>query len=136
LDYLCGETSSTLAAARDAIQALHDRGPRAVLVTSLRTDETPEDCIDMIASDESGRFRLRTPRLGIEVNGAGDAISALFFAHYLRSGDIAEALARSGSAIFGILQKTAEVGTREMQLIAAQDEIVAPSRLFEPERLT
>ena len=65
------------------------------------------------------------------VNGAGDAIAALFFAHYLRSGKIDEALAHAASAIFGVLAKTAEAGAREMLLIAAQEEIVAPSRLFE-----
>jgi len=67
------------------------------------------------------------------VNGAGDAIAALFFAHYLRTGKIEEALSRAASAIFGVLTKTAEAGAPEIQLIAAQDEIVNPSRVFEPE---
>ena len=44
------------------------------------------------------------------MNGAGDAIAALFFAHYLRSGKIDEALSRAASAIFGVLAKTAEAG--------------------------
>jgi pyridoxine kinase len=135
LEILSGRPSDTLAAARNAIDALHGRGPTAVLVTSLKTDDTPADCIDMIASEESGQFRLRTPRLALDANGAGDAVAALFFAHYLRSGQIVEALAQAGSAIFGILQQTANAGARELQLVAAQDEIVAPSRLFAPERL-
>ena len=69
------------------------------------------------------------------VNGAGDAIAALFFAHYLRSGKIDEALSRAGSAIFGVLAKTAEAGAPEIQLVAAQEEIVEPSRVFEAEEL-
>ena len=56
-------------------------------------------------SDETGCFRLRTPKLPISVNGAGDAIAALFFAHYLRSGRVDEALARAASAIFGVLEQ-------------------------------
>src|SRR5262249_20414555 len=40
LDYLSGRTSKTLAQARDAVKAVHDLGPRAVLVTSLHTDDT------------------------------------------------------------------------------------------------
>jgi pyridoxine kinase len=135
LDYLCRRESKTLADALDALKALHDRGPRAILVTSLHTAETPEDCIDVLASDASGRFRLRTPKLPLVVNGAGDAIAGLFFAHYLRSGRIEQALAQAASAIFGVLAKTAEAGTREMQIVAAQDEFVTPSKMFEAEPL-
>lgn len=135
LDYLSGRGSGTLAKARDALRAVHDLGPRAVLVTSLHTDETPDDAIDLLASDAAGVFRLRTPKLALSVNGAGDAIAALFFAHYLRGGDIGQALARAASSIFGVLTKTVEVGAREIQLIAAQDEIVSPSRMFEAEEL-
>ncbi len=135
LDYLSRRESKTVSAARDAVKALHDLGPRTILVTSLHTDETPEDAIDMLASDGAGCFRLRTPKLPLIVNGAGDAIAAMFFAHYLRSGKIVEALSRAGSAVFGVLTKTAETGSREIQLIAAQDEIVAPSRVFETEQL-
>jgi pyridoxine kinase len=135
LDYLSGLESKTLTQARDAVTALHDLGPRAILVTSLHTNDTLEDAIDALASDSTGCFRLRTPRLPLAVNGAGDAIAALFFAHYLRSGKIEQALSAAGSAIFGVLAKTAEAGSREMQLIAAQDEIVTPSRVFEAERL-
>ena len=134
LDYLSGRASTTLAQARDAVKAVHGLGPRAILVTSLHTRETPADSIDLLASDDSGCFRLRTPKLPLSVNGAGDAIAALFFAHYLRSGRIDEALARAASAIFGVLARTAHAGAREIQLIAAQDEIVNPSRVFEAER--
>jgi pyridoxine kinase len=136
LDYLSGLESKTLARARDAVKALHDLGPRTVLVTSLHTDETPEDAIDMLASDNTGCFRLRTPRLPLSVNGAGDAIAALFLAHYLRAGKIDAALSAAGSATFGVLAKTAEAGSREIQLVAAQDEIVKPSRVFEAEKIT
>jgi pyridoxine kinase len=135
LDFLSGRGSATLAAADDALKAVHDLGPRAILVTSLHTDETPEDAIDLLASDDSGVFRLRTPKLPLSVNGAGDAIAALFFAHYLRSGNIGQALAQAASSIFGVLTKTAEVGSREIQLIAAQDELVSPSRVFEAEEI-
>ncbi|AXK83631.1 pyridoxal kinase PdxY [Pseudolabrys taiwanensis] len=131
LDYLSGRASATVAEARDAVKALHDLGPRVVLVTSLHTEKTPEDAIDLLASDETGMVLLRTPCLPISVNGAGDAIAAMFFVHYLRSGNIGEAMARAGSAIFGILSKTVEEGEREIQIVTAQDEIVNPTRLFE-----
>ena len=135
LDYLAGRESRTLADALAAVKVVHGLGPRAILVTSLHTEDTPEGTIDLLASDATGRFHLRTPKLPLVVNGAGDAIAALFFAHYLRSGKIDEALSRAGSAIFGVLTKTAQAGANEIQLVAAQDEIVQPSRVFEAEEL-
>jgi len=131
LDYLSGRGSATLREARDAVKAVHDIGPRSILVTSLHTDETPEDAIDMLASDDSGMFLVRTPKLPLSVNGAGDAIAALLFAHYLRSGKIDAALSAAGSAVYGVLARTVEAGTREIQLVAAQEEIVSPSKVFE-----
>lgn len=135
LDYLSKRASKTLRQVRDAVKAVHDLGPRAVLVTSLHTEETPKDSIDLLASDESGCFILRTPKLALAVNGAGDAIAALFFAHYLRGGKIDEALSLAASGVFGVLAKTAETGAREIQLVVAQDEIVKPTRVFEAEML-
>ena len=135
LDYLSGRETHRLREIHDAVKSVQDLGPRVVLVTSLHSDETPDDAIDMLASDGERRYRLRTPKLALTVNGAGDAIAALFAAHYLRTGNVGEALSLAGSAIFGVLARTADVGAREIQLVAAQDEIVAPTRLFEAEPL-
>jgi pyridoxine kinase len=133
LDYLTGQASATLVQACAAIDALHACGPRVVLVTSLVTAETPPDAIDLVVSDPAGRFALRTPRLAHAANGAGDAIAALFFAHLLRGGCAADAMARAAASVFGILRRTAQAGAREMLLIEAQDEIVAPTTVFKPE---
>src|SRR5438128_1242820 len=131
LDHLTGCTSATRRQALAAIDALHAFGPKAIMVTSMHTDETPPDAIDLVASDPSGRFRVRTPKLPISVNGAGDAIAALFFAHYLRTGSAAEALSRATSSVFGVLKRTAEAGSREILVIEAQDELVNPRQVFE-----
>src|SRR5947209_556517 len=135
LDHLSGRTSATRRDALAVIDALHTLGPKAIMVTSLHTDETPSDAVDLVASDASGRCRVRTPKLPISVNGAGDAIAALFFAHYLRSGSAAEALSFAASSVFGVLRRTAEVNSREILLIAAQDELVTPSRMFEAKKI-
>jgi pyridoxine kinase len=135
LDYLSGRHSTTLVQALAAIDAVHAIGPRIVLATSVATDETPADAVDLLVCDAAGRFRLRTPKLPLAANGAGDAIAALFFAHLLRGGSAAEALARAASSVFGILRRTAQAGVRELLLIEAQDEIVTPSTSFQPEPL-
>ncbi len=135
LEHLARRASRTLAGTLAAVDALHALGPRVVLVTSLHTDETPHDAIDVLASDRTGRYRLRTPKLPVAVNGAGDTLAALFLAHFLRDGTVPEALSRAVSSVFGILARTAEMGTREIQIVAAQEELVAPSRVFEPEKI-
>ena len=133
LDHLTGGTTTAIADVLKAVESLRKRGPRTVLVTSLVAEETPDDSIDLLACDDTGRYRLRTPKLPISVNGAGDTIAALFFAHHLRTGSAAEAMSRAASSVFGILKRTADAGSREILLIEAQDEIVNPSRLFRPE---
>jgi pyridoxine kinase len=135
LDYLSGRKSRTMAAVRDAVKAVHDLGPRTILVTSLHTDETPEDALDLVASDGKRLFRVRTRKLALNISGAGDAIAALFYAHFLRSGRVDQALSRAVSSIFGVLVKTVEAGAREIQLVAAQDEIVEPTQTFDAEEL-
>jgi pyridoxine kinase len=135
LGVLTGLDPGTMEGMLAAIDFLHAFGIGTLLVTSAMTDETPDDVIDMIASGPDGRFRLRTPRLPAVFSGAGDAIAALFFAHWLRSGSSSEAMVRAGSSLFGVLKHTADRGAREMMLVEAQEEFVSPSQMFEAERL-
>lgn len=125
----------TIADAHRAVEALRDAGPKVVLVTSLVTDETPDDAIDLMAADARGAFRVRTPKLDVSVNGAGDAIAALFFVHYLREESAAAALAKAAASIYGLLKRTKEAGSREILTVAAQDEFVTPTHQFVPEKL-
>jgi pyridoxine kinase len=135
LDYLAERKTATTADLTAAIDALHVCGPRVVFVTSLRTDDTPNDCIDLVVSDGIDRCRVRTPQLPVGVHGAGDAVAALFLAHHLSTGSAAEAMALAASSIFGVLSRTAEVGASEMLLVEAQEEFVRPSRVFTAERI-
>jgi pyridoxine kinase len=135
LDFLAGRKTRSLNEVLAAVEALRSLGPGGVLVTSLTTDSTPPDAVDLIACDVVGRYHLRTPKLPIAAHGAGDAIAALFFLHYLRTRSAAEALSRAASAIFGILKRTASAGASEMLLIEAQEELVNPTETFRTEPL-
>jgi pyridoxine kinase len=135
LEQITGNTARGLPDALAAIDALRKLGPKIVLVTSLMTEETPADAIDLAACDEAGRHSLRTPKLPVAAHGAGDAIAALFLAHYLRTGSAAQAMSRAAASIFGILKRTAATGGSEMALIEAQDELVNPSTIFRAEPL-
>ena len=135
LDLLAGLPTETLPAAKEAVAAVQLIGPRVVLVTSLHTRETPGDAIDLLAG-EGGRFwRVRTPKLSIEVNGAGDAIAALFFVHYARTRSAGMALAEAAASIYGLLRRTHEAGSREILTVEAQEEFVAPTRRFTVEEV-
>ncbi|MES2710275.1 MAG: pyridoxal kinase PdxY [Pseudomonadota bacterium] len=131
LEWLTGLRVATLDDAKAALRALAARGPRRLLLTSLRTDDTPEDAMDMLAMEAGAFHRLRTPRLPLNVNGAGDAIAALFLFHTLAGRSAAEAMAASGASLHGILTATAAAGARELQTIAAQQELVTPSARFD-----
>lgn len=133
LSHLTGREIASLADAKAAMAALRSLGPKVVLATSLLTEETPEGSVDLAAADAEGVWRLRTPRLALDVNGAGDAIAALFLVHWLESRSTRTALERAASSIYGLLRRTEEAGSREILTVAAQDEFVAPSRMFTAE---
>ena len=135
LDYLSKMTSATLADAKEAVAAVQRLGPKVVLVTSLHTRETPPHSIDILTGEGGAFWRLRTPRLSLKANGAGDAIAALFLVHYARSRSAAAALGGAASSIYGLLKRTAEAGSREILTVAAQDEFVAPTQRFRAERV-
>lgn len=136
---LTGCPTPTIATAREAVAGLRARmraaGPRVVLVTSLRDRDAPADTIDVLAASDAGLFRVRTPRLPITVHGSGDMIAAMFLFHVLRTGDAAQALADAASSVYGVIAHTHRAGARELALVAAQEEIVAPTRRFVPERI-
>ena len=131
LDALSGLQTRSLDSVKEAVAAVQALGPRTVLTTSLVAEDTPEDAVDLLASAGGRHFRVRTPRLGVSVNGAGDAIAALFLAHLLRTGDAGQALSGAAASVFGLLARTEAAGSREILLVEAQEELVAPTRVFE-----
>ena len=131
----CATMHGVKSAAARLAEMMKPDGLRCVLLTSQETETTPGDHIDMLAQEGGSFHLLRTPRLPITVNGAGDAIAALFLFHRLRSGSVATALEAAGSAVHGLLRRTAEAGSREILLVAAQDEFVTPTRWFKAEEV-
>ena len=137
LEALAGMDSSALAGARKAIDLIHAMGPRVVLVTSYRGQGGPENHIEMLASDGSAVYRVRTPELplGDGMAGSGDVTAALFLSRYLETGSVRETLELAAASIFGVMDATFRAGSQELLLIAAQEELVKPRHLFSAERL-
>lgn len=136
LEYLTGRKVSTMSEALTAARALLE-GPRLALVTSLRRADAPADQLEMLAVAPDAAWRIATPLIDFEIapNGTGDAVAALFSAHWIESGDIAGALGKAASSIFAVLEATHAMGERELQLVAAQERLVAPARSFAAEKL-
>ena len=134
LEWLTGGPVTDLAGAKAAVTRLQASGrPRCVLVTSLQIEDTPAGAVELLAAEGGGFWRLRTPKLRLSVNGAGDAIAALFLFHRQRSGSAAEALSAAASSVYGVLRHTEAAGSREILTVAAQEEFVSPSEVFRAE---
>ncbi|HUA76186.1 MAG TPA: pyridoxal kinase PdxY [Acetobacteraceae bacterium] len=127
---LTGMTCGTLEEAKRAVARLHAMGPRTVLVSGLRTEATPADALDLLVGEGGAFHLLRTPRVPVAVNGAGDVLAALFLFHFLKSGTAAGALEAAASSLYGLIRRTAEEGERELAIVAAQEEFVRPTRRF------
>jgi pyridoxine kinase len=132
LEFLTGAPIGSLAEAAAAAEALRRRGPRIVLVTSL--DAAPGR-LAALAIGDAGAWTVETPLLDIEATGCGDAVAALFLAWLLRGKPLPEALATTVASVYGLVEATVRAGGGELALIAAQDEIVSPSRSFPPRLL-
>lgn len=134
LDYLTNKKTTTLIDLKLAINHVQTRmyknGPAIVLVTSLQTENTPSDAIDLMAADRHNMWQIRTPKLNLNINGAGDMIAALFFVHYNRSKSVVTALEQASASVYGVLKQTYDARSREILLVDTQEEYVAPSHLF------
>jgi pyridoxine kinase len=125
LELLTGSAVTSLADARAAVEALRRRGPGIVLATSL---ETAVDRVAALAAGPDGVWAVETPYLPIEATGCGDAVAALFLGWLLKGRSVAEALAATTAGIYGVIDATMRGGGGELALVAAQEELVAPSR--------
>ncbi|WFE66163.1 pyridoxal kinase PdxY [Micromonospora sp. WMMD714] len=135
LDFLAGRTTTSLDAVLDAVDVVRATGPRHVLVTSVLHGEVPAGSLEVLAVSDEGAWSVTTPLLPISPNGGGDVTAALYLAHLRTTGSPATALERTIASVFTVLERTLAAGTREIQLIAAQDAIADPPTRFAARRL-
>ncbi|WKU06115.1 pyridoxal kinase PdxY [Micromonospora sp. HUAS LYJ1] len=135
LDFLAGRTTTSLTAVLDAVDVVRATGPRDVLVTSVLHDDVPAGSLEVVAVSDEGAWAVTTPLLPINPNGGGDVTAALYLAHLRTTGSPAVALERTIASVFTVLERTLAAGTREIQLVAAQDAIADPPARFTARRL-
>jgi pyridoxine kinase len=135
LDFLAGRETHSIPEILVAVDAVRDRGPRHVLVTSVLHEELDDERLDVVAVSDAGAWAVTTPLLPISPNGGGDITAALYLAHLHTSGSPATALAATTSSVYAVLEATLAAGTRELQIVAAQDAIAQPPLNFEVRQL-
>ncbi len=129
LSHLAGVEIKKRADAQAACAALHKNGadkdgPSLILLTSLETAETGAEEIQMMVSHKDGRqWLVTTPKLPLSPapNGAGDMTAALFLGHIMAGKAPDIALENTAASVFGIFEKTASLGRRELALVQGQD---------------
>jgi pyridoxine kinase len=135
LGLLTDTSPDSLESTLDSADAARALGPTIVLVTSVLRPGRPEDTIEMLAVTGEAAWAVRTPLLGMQVNGSGDLTAALFTAHLKQSGSAADALAATASSVYGVLSATLASGEGELRIIAAQDAIANPDCEFAVEQV-
>ncbi|MEZ3160266.1 pyridoxal kinase PdxY [Microbacterium sp. BWT-B31] len=131
LGYLTNTEPDTLESTLASADLARLTGPRTVLVTSVERPDRDPDTLEMLAVDDAGAWIVTTPRIPMKANGSGDVTAALFTAHYRASGDAADALARTTSSVWDLLQRTHESGQRELALVESQQAYAHPRMQFE-----
>lgn len=135
LSWLTGIEIKTLEDAKAACRRAIEMGVQTVLLTSLEHDHTPAHHIQMLAMNRHEAFIVSTPKLDVQVNGSGDCTAALFLGYYLKTGKLDESLTMTASAIYTVFEKTAQLGSREMALIQAQDAFRSPVSLYKAQTI-
>ncbi|MDB5987543.1 MAG: pyridoxal kinase [Nevskia sp.] len=130
-ELLCGRTLTSTDDAIAAARALiAQRGLSAVVITSLRTADIAEG-LATLAVTATQAWRVLTPYLDLQPlpNGMGDVFSAVLLGARLRGAELPQALEHAVATLYGLVERT-EPGARDLPLVAAQSEIVNPSRRF------
>lgn len=131
LNFLTGREATTLADVIEAADVLRGKGPDVVLVTSVEVAESAPDTVTMVAVSDDGAWSVTTPLLGRKFTGSGDLTSAMFLAALLETGDVAAAVGRTADVVYSVLERTTALDQRELALVAAQEDLVAPRFGFE-----
>lgn len=135
-ELLTGAKPANLQEAVKVARQLRGRGPDVVIVTSLATPDIPDSELGTLAVNGEGAWLVTTPRLALHPlpNGMGDVFSATLLGRLLAGQALPQALALATATLYALVEQTEE-GARDLPLVAAQEQIVAPGKRFEVKTL-
>jgi pyridoxine kinase len=115
LSLLAGSPVQTPTAALEAAQGLLTRYPalQIVVVKGIRA----ATALHLLAVSREHVTRTQHPVIDYRVSGTGDAFSAAWLGLYLRTQNLHASLAYAGEFLYRVVQRTAQQGQRELQLL-------------------
>lgn len=125
----------TLEDAVTACQLALAKGPKVVLVKHLYCLENGS--FNMLLATQEGIYLAKRPHFEFAKQpvGVGDLISAIFTAGLLKGWSPKQSFQHCHDACYGVLSTTYHSGEWELQTIAAQQELVEPSKHFPIEKV-
>jgi pyridoxine kinase len=133
LAYLAAMEIGTVEEALAAAAKVRAMGPEIVVCTSLTLGDKRE--LGILADSAEASWVVWTPNLPVTLNGTGDVFTALFLGNWLAKGELAPTLESAVASMYALVEATHRAGSRELELVAAQGELVAPRCCFRAQRL-
>ncbi len=137
LEVLSGITVRSFEDVLTATRQIHALGPRIVVVKGLRYDTQPASSDQLLVSSDEGIWVVTTPHFPIEKHlvGAGDLIAGTFLVNYLQSRLVAKSLERAAECMYAVAEATYHAKAWELQIVAAQEQLVNPTTRFSAEKI-
>ena len=122
---------ATVQAAREMLTHMHQPSSALIVITSLRTDDLPQDQLATLAVTADNAWLVQTPYVDLQPlpNGMGDVFSAVLLGHLIQGEAIPEAVSSAVSTLYALVSRT-ESGERDLPLVACRNQITSPSERF------
>ena len=132
---MTGRKQDSLEDSLMAADVLRAKGPKTVLVTSIKGRKGSQPTLSNVVISDEGAWRVTVPKLPLRAKGTGDTFAALFLAHHLRGETAQQALELATSTLYGIIDDTIRHDGDELRLIDAQGEYLNPSFYIDAVRI-
>jgi len=133
LEMLSGQQVQSVEQAVAAARSLCAKGPKVVLVKHLSRAGYHADCFEMLLVTAEDAWHISRPLVDFGARqpvGVGDLTSGLLLVNLLKGLALDKALEHVTAAVYEVMLTTQKMGEYELQVVAAQDQIVNPSCSF------
>jgi len=137
LDSFAGRNSESLQDCIQMAENLLNKGPKAILVKHLNYPDKNPANFEMLLVTAEGKWLIQRPFLEFTKQpvGVGDLTSGLFLGRILLGDDLVSAFEFTASSVHEVLQITKQKAQYELQIIAAQENMVNPQHIFKAQKL-
>lgn len=121
-----------------ACRELCQRGPKQVLVKHLSRAGYRNDCFEMLLVTADEAWHIQRPLVDFgscQPVGVGDMTSGIFLADQLLNKSLVASFEHTTSAVYEVMLATLKDHQYELQLVAAQNEIVEPTHWFKANKI-